>query len=144
MSTGKKWLLGIGVAIVVGAIAVLTAGDAGPDAGQQEKALVRCLERAGFTTKSEIPPYSRGDQSPEHEVEVRSDGEAIAYVYLFDFAESAAAFVEEARLDAETEDEKSTIKQRGPAAVDLDPGASTTPKIRACVDRAAKPPSGKA
>jgi hypothetical protein len=142
----KKTVLLVFAAMVVAGIAINIFDPdslSGPDADQQEKAVTKCLRAAGFTVESEIPPYSRFHQSPEYEVKVRLDGNVIAYVYLFDFPDEAGSFVDDARLDAEDENEKSTIKQRGPAAVDLDSGARTTPVIRDCVDKAAKPPPDK-
>jgi hypothetical protein len=138
----KVVLAGIALFVVAAvAIAIFDPDSlSGPDAGQQEKALTKCLEESDFTVKSEIPPAGRGAQNPEYEVEVSRGGGVVAYVYLFDFPEEAQSFVDDAKLDAETEDEKPTIERRGRAAVDLDSGASSTPEVRACIDEAGKPP----
>jgi hypothetical protein len=134
----------VGIAVMVVAAVAIGIFDpeslSGPDADQQEKAVTKCLEESDFTVKSEIPPAGRAGQNPEYEVEVRRGGGVVAYIYLFDFAEEAQSFVDEAKLDAETEDEKPTIDRRGRAAVDLDSGASSTPEIRTCIDKAGKQP----
>ena len=138
----KAVLLFLGAMVVAAiAIAVLDPESlSGPDAEQQEKAVTACLRNAGFSVRSGIPPLGpRTRRNPEYEVEVGREGEVVAYIYLFDSPEQAEAFVDEARLDAEVDDEQPTVEQRDRAAVDLDSGASSTPKIRACVDRAVQP-----
>jgi len=100
--------------------------------------VTKCLRGADLKVKSEIPSYSRVKATPEYSLEVsRSGGEVVAYIYLFDFPEEAQRFVDDAKLDAETDDRKPTIEQPGATAVDWDAGA--TPAIRACIDQAANP-----
>lgn len=131
-------------AMVAGAIAIAIFDPdslSGPDAEQQEEALTACLREAGFDARTEIPslgpPSSR---NAEYRVEVRRRGDALAYIHLFDFPEQAETFVEDAKLAAESDDDVPAYDRRGRAAVDLDPGAPTTPAIRGCVEEAGRPP----
>ena len=127
--------------IAVGAVAVLLAGDAGPDADQQEKSVTKCLRAAGLKVKSDIPSYGRITRTPEYELDVDDEGgNQLAYVFLFDHPEEAETWVDEVKLDAETEDEEAAIEQRGPAAVSVVSGAPNAGEIRGCVDKAAKEP----
>jgi hypothetical protein len=137
----KAVWLGIAAVVVLAIALNVIDPDSAPDADVQEKALAKCLHAAGLTVKSEIPPFSRYHRSPEYDVEVREDARLIGLIYLFDASGDAASFVERARLRAEDDDEKPTVRQRGPAAVDLVSGASAAPAVRGCVDKAVKPPS---
>ena len=140
----KKAVLAGVAAMLVAAIAVNIFDPeslSGPDADQQEKAVTKCLRESDFTVKSGIPPAGRGGRSPEYEVEVRRGRGVVAYIYLFDFPEEAQSFADEVKLDAEADDQNPTIERRGRAAVDLDSGASSTPEVRACIDKSGKPPT---
>lgn len=139
MSRRSKVVLAVVAATLAVVVAIAVFGsDPGPDADQREEAVMECLREADFTVRSEIPPVSRVRMSPGYEIEVSRGGDVVAYIYLFDFPEEAQMFVEDAKLDAETDDREPTIERRGATAVDLDAGARTTPDIRACIDRAAK------
>ena len=133
-------LIGLAALVVAGIAVAIFDPDSvsGPDADQQEKSLTKCLRAAGFAIESEIPPAGYGNRNPEYAVTVRRDDEIVAEIYLFDFPEEADSFVDDAKLDADNEDEESTIRRRGTAAVDLDSGASTTSAINACLDKAGK------
>jgi hypothetical protein len=139
--TTAKAVLAIMAALLVAAIAVAIIDPeslSAPDADEREKAVTKCLREADFTVKSEIPPHSRVRRSPQYKLDVSRGGEVVAYIYLFDFPEEAERFVDDAKLDAD--DRKPMIEQRGATAIDLDTGASTTPAIHHCIDRAAEPP----
>jgi hypothetical protein len=144
----RKFLVGAGVVALLGIAAALGAfGDLdAADADEQEKTATACLRAAGLEVKSEIPPYGRGG-TPEYELDVdATDGDQghLAFVFLFDSREAAELYTDELRSDAETEPAKGvTIEQRGSAAMTLYADAAEAARIRACVDKASKPPPDK-
>jgi hypothetical protein len=143
----KKVLIGGGVVAALGILAALGVfGDLDtPDADQQEKTATACLKAAGLEVKSDIPPYTRvGGPSPEYVLDVDVEGvghDHLAFVSLFDDEGDAELYVDNQKLDAENEPRPGiTIEQRGPAAVALYADEPKAPKLRACIDKAGKPP----
>ena len=142
MKPGNKIVLYALAAFFLAGIAYAIFDDSpiGPDPGEQEKVLLKCLKAADFTVKSEIPPAGYGNSNPEYDIEVREDGDPVAYIYLFDYSERADAWIEDARLDAENEDRESTLKRRGTAAVALGASRESTATIHRCIDKSQEPP----
>jgi hypothetical protein len=146
----RKVLLGAGLFALLGVAAALGAfGDLdAPDADQQEKTATACLHGAGLEVKSSIPPYSRIRVTPEYVLDVdtkEGDHDHLAFVLLFDTPNDSERYVEDLKLDWEDEPptDEVTIEQRGPAAVRLFADRPQAAEIRACVDKAGKPPPEK-
>jgi hypothetical protein len=147
----RKFLLGLGLMVALTVAAFLGVfGDLDldtPDADQQEKTATACLRGAGLKVKSDIPPYSRLG-SPEYALDV--DGKEgkhdhVAYVFLFDDKGSAETYYDRQKSDAEDEAPPKglTIEQRGPDVLRIFGDDAHAGDIRACVDKAAKPPPDK-
>lgn len=140
----------LGLMAVVGILIYAAVGDFDldtPDADQQEKTATACLAAAGLHVKSDIPPYSRLG-SPEYELDVDAEGDEhdhLAYVFLFDDSDAAETYFEREKSDAEDDPppEGLKIEQRGPDVLRIFSDDPEAAKIRACVDKAAKPPPKK-
>lgn len=136
------WLL-----VAVGVVLYLAFGDLGPttaDADQQEKTATACLKGAGLDVKSDIPSYG-GYATPEIVLDVdgrEGKNDHRAFVFLFNDTSTAESYFERQKSDAENDPppEGLKIEQRGPAVLRIFSDAPKAAEIRACVDKAAKPP----
>lgn len=142
-----RLVLGLTVAVAVVLYAIFGDFPDTPEADAQEKTATACLRDAGLEVKSDIPPYSRLG-SPEYVLDVDAEGSGHdhrAFVFLFDDTEGAEQYFEQLKFDAEDDPPPKglRIEQRGPDVVRIfseDPEAAD---IRACVDKAGKPPPDK-
>jgi hypothetical protein len=146
-----KVLIYLGVLVALTAAAFLGVfGDLdldAPDADQQEKTATACLHAAGLGVKSDIPSY-RGYATPEYVLDVsgkEGEDDHVAFVFLFDDADTANDYLERAKNYAEDDPppKSLTIERRGAAVLRIfgdDPEAAA---IRACIDKAGKPPPDK-
>ena len=118
-----------------------------PDADHQKATETACLHGAGLDVTSDIPPYIRGGVTPGWRLEVlaKGDHEHLAWVYLFDDADSAKDYAAEQKSFAEDDPppEGVTIEHRGPEVLRLYADAEQEAVIRGCVDKAIKPPPDK-
>jgi hypothetical protein len=118
-----------------------------PDADQQLKTETACLHGAGFDVKSDVPEFGRS-LAPTWEVEVLAKGadhEHLAFVFLFDDADTANLYFERSKTDAEDDPPPKGVKieQRGTEVLRLYADAAQEAVIRGCVDKAIKPPPHK-
>jgi hypothetical protein len=138
--------------LVVAALVVATlfgafGGLSTPDADHQKATETACLHGAGLDVTSDIPPYIRGGVTPGWRLEVLAKGghEHLAWVYLFDQEDSAKDYTDEQKTFAEDVPPPKGVKieQRGPEVLRLYADPAQEADIRACVDKAIKPPPKK-
>jgi hypothetical protein len=120
-----------------------------PDADQQKATETACLHGAGLDVKDDVPSGGGpGGVAPEWVLEVLAKGgdhEHLAWVFLFNDADSANLYADRAKTFAEDDPPPKgvTIEQRGPEVLRLYADAAQEAVIRGCVDKAIKPPPKK-